>query len=534
MGIMTSFPPPGSGFPRQPAAPRPLVGALRRALESAARPLSDPSRAGAAADSVHRIARAVVENGAIEGRPEMLAAATAVLDAEGPELTVATGALIALLRRADRLAPPEGNLILIVEDDPEFSRILQTAIGTEERRVVVAESAEEARAAIARETPSLLILDLILPDSDGRNLLLELRSSPRTAALPVLVVTARLGGEVKAECFALGADAYFEKPIEPESFAVAVASQLERQARLTQMCRRDPVTGLPNRAAFLECVSHLLGTTPPATSMALAVIDLDHFRYFEERWGRVFAESLLRRIGGRLALALRPAATVARWDGAQFIAIYSGQGAVEAAMTVAQALEMLRRLDLTGGDGKPLAVTFSAGVADVTPGEEFEDGLTRADRLLYTAKVTGQNRVVSSDTAMAAPSQRILLAEDDPDIVRILGRHLRQEGFEVLAYPNGQLALEAAPGSGAALVISDIEMPELDGLGFLAALRAHPALQHVPVMMLTARGDEEFIVKAFELGADEYVTKPFSPREVSARIRRLLRRPSVVGIPSPA
>jgi len=507
------------------------VGALRRALESAARPLLDPERAEAATESVHRIARAVVEGGSVEGRPDLLAAANAVLHSEGPALTAATSELITLLRRADRITLREDDLILIVEDDPQFARVLEAAIGTENRRVVFAETAAEAKAVLARETPSLLILDLILPDSDGRNLLLELRSSPRTAAMPVLVVTARLGGEVKAECFALGADAYFEKPIELESFAVAVASQLERQARYTQLCRRDPVTGLPNRAAFIETCTQRFAANPAGSAMAVAVLDLDHFQYVEERWGRVFAETVLRRVGARLALALRPAASFARWDGAQFIALYVGQNAVEAALTVAQALEMLRRLEVQGGDGERLMVTFSAGVTDVAEGQSFEEALTGADRLLYRAKITGQNRVLSSDTTIAVPPQRILLAEDDPSMVRILSRHLAQEGFEVVAYANGREALEAAPTSGAALVISDIEMPELDGLGFLEALRAHPALRHVPVMMLTARGDESFIVRAFELGADEYLTKPFSPRELAARVRRLLRRPAVLGIP---
>lgn len=530
---MASASAPRPDRPRQPLGGRPHVGALRRALESAARALVDPERGEAATESVHRIARAVAERSAVEGRPEMLAAATTVLEAQGPRLQPVTGELIALLRRADRIAAaPEGDLILIVEDDPQFARFLEAAIGTENRRVVIAETAAEARAAIALETPSLLILDLILPDSDGRNLLLELRSSARTAAVPVVVVTARLGGEVKAECFALGADAYFEKPLEPESFAVAVASQLERQARYTQLCRRDPVTGLPNRAAFLETCTHLLATNPPGSPMALAVLDLDHFQYVEARWGRVLAETVLRGVGTRLALALRPATSFARWDGAQFIALYSGQGAVEAALTFAQALEMIRRLDIKGGDGQPIVVTFSAGIADVLAGQPFEEALTAADRLLYAAKITGQNRILTSDTTIAVPAQRILLAEDDPSMVRILSRHLQQEGFQVVSYTNGREALEAAPTSGAALIISDIEMPELDGLAFLEALRAHPALQHVPVMMLTARGEESVIVRAFELGADEYVTKPFSPRELSARVRRLLRRPAVMGIPA--
>ncbi len=525
--------PPRAGVPKQPPAERPLVGALHRALQSAARPLRDPERAQAATDSVRRLARAVMANGTVEGRSEVLAAATAVLDAEGPRLGSAAETLLGLLRRADQISPAGDELILIVEDDPQFARVLEASLVTTSRRVIVAETAAEARAVLKRETPSLLLLDLILPDSDGRNLLLELRSSPRTAALPVLVVTARLGSEVKAECFALGADGYFEKPIDPESFLVAVASHLERRARFAHMCRRDPVTGLPNRAAFLESWTRHRETDSPHRACTLTVLELDHFRYLEERWGRPFAEVVLRRVGARLALALRSAVCFARWDGAEFIALFADQSAAETGMTVAQALEMVRRLEFKGAEAEPLVVTFSAGVADVASEQGFEDTLASADRLLHTALITGRNRVISSDKAQTIPAPRILLADDDPNVVRVLSLYLRREGFEVIHFPDGKLALAAAPGSGASLIISDIEMPELDGLGFLQGVREQPELRHVPVMMLTAVGDERIIVRAFELGADDYVTKPFSTREVAARVRRLLRRPTVMGIPAP-
>ena len=75
-------------------------------------------------------------------------------------------------------------------------------------------------------------------------------------------------------------------------------------------------------------------------------------------------------------------------------------------------------------------------------------------------------------------------------------------------------------------------MPGLDGLGLLEAIRAHSELRHLPVMMLTAMGEEAFIVRAFELGADDYVLKPFSLRELVARLRRLLRPPCLAGVPA--
>lgn len=533
---MTSSIPPGVGDPGDSPVRSSGLAAPLAAIETALRALRSAGEAAEAAEAeatVRRIARSLVDGGAAEGRPEISAAAAQVTKAESPDLLDAVSGLAAQLERAIHLrASGLNDLILVVEDDPLFAKTLESTLAGAGRRVPVAPTAAAAREILRREEVSLVVLDLILPDSDGRNILLELRSDPRTSGIPVFVVSARLGTGTKAECFALGADAYFEKPLDIEAFAVAVGARLERYVDQAHAARRDPVTGLPNRAAFLESCARLRGAAGPGTPFALAVLDLDHFRWIEETWGRQFSDSVLRRTGVRLAMVLRQAVVFARWDGAEFIALFAGRSAAEAGAAVDQALGVLRRVDFRPGAEPPLTVTFSAGVVDVPAEQSMEEAIGLADGLRYVAKASGRNRVVAGAARSAPPSRRILLAEDDPHVVKLITRHLTREGFEVVAYPDGQQALANAVGSGAALVISDIEMPNLDGLGLLKGLRSHPEFRHVPVMMLTAMGDENYIVRAFELGADDYVLKPFSMREVVARVRRLLRRPSLAGIPA--
>lgn len=529
---MSTRPPAPEPTSPQPAARRTGLAASLAALATAAPELTQPSEATDAEATVRRIARSLLEGGALEGRPDLVRAGSAVVDAQATALAGAVGELTALLGRAVQgQTNRAAEAILVIEDDLVFCKALETSLAGAGRRIIRAETAKAAREALRQEQVGLVVLDLILPDGDGRNILMELRSDPRTAGLPVFVVSARFGARTKSECFALGADAFFEKPFDLETFAIAVSARLERYYDAAQLARRDPVTGLPNRAAFLESCIRLREAAPPETAFALAVLDLDHFRWIEETWGRQFSDSVLRRSGIRLAMVLRQASVFARWDGAEFIALFSGRSAAETGSVVDQALAMLRRVDFRPGDSGPLSVTFSAGVVDIASGQPMEDAIALADRLRYVAKASGRNRVVAGETANAIPSRRILLAEDDPSVVRLITKQLRREGFEVVAFPDGAAALANAPGSGAALVISDIEMPNLDGLGLLQGLRAHPEFRHVPVMMLTAMGDENYIVRAFDLGADDYVLKPFSMREVTARVRRLLRRPSVAGIP---
>ncbi len=125
-----------------------------------------------------------------------------------------------------------------------------------------------------------------------------------------------------------------------------------------------------------------------------------------------------------------------------------------------------------------------------------------------------------------ANAQRILMIEDEEDIAYIVRYLLERHGFAVEPASDGRQALEQIEnGCPPALVLMDIMLPYHDGLELIERLRAQPGWDQVPVLMLTAKAREADIVRALELGADDYVTKPFQPEELLARIRRLLRRP---------
>jgi two-component system response regulator RegX3 len=116
---------------------------------------------------------------------------------------------------------------------------------------------------------------------------------------------------------------------------------------------------------------------------------------------------------------------------------------------------------------------------------------------------------------------RILLADDEPDIVAPVSYALRAEGFEVVAVGDGERALEAARAGGYDAVVLDVMMPKLSGTEVCKRLRAESI---VPIIMLTAKDAEVDRILGLELGADDYVTKPFSARELASRIRAVLRR----------
>ncbi|RMG43420.1 MAG: DNA-binding response regulator [Acidobacteria bacterium] len=120
--------------------------------------------------------------------------------------------------------------------------------------------------------------------------------------------------------------------------------------------------------------------------------------------------------------------------------------------------------------------------------------------------------------------QTVAVVEDDPDIAAILEHHLSRGGFRVVRYARGDTALAALRRQPPDLLLLDLMLPGLDGLELFRMLRRDPATAELPVVMLTARTDETDRVVGLELGADDYITKPFSPREVVLRVRAVLRR----------
>ena len=120
--------------------------------------------------------------------------------------------------------------------------------------------------------------------------------------------------------------------------------------------------------------------------------------------------------------------------------------------------------------------------------------------------------------------ETILVIEDEKNIAELIQYNLEQEGFKVLKSARGDDGLEQARKKKPNLIVLDLMLPEMDGLEICRALKQTDTVRHVPIIILTAKGKETDKIVGLELGADDYVTKPFSPRELVARVKAVLRR----------
>jgi diguanylate cyclase (GGDEF)-like protein len=407
--------------------------------------------------------------------------------------------------------------VLIVEDDPEIGYLITAVLEDDDRSLHLATTGAEAEQLASEIGIDLILLDLILPDVDGRQLLKRFRERPATSAVPVIVVSARGGADIRNDCYALGADVFYSKPFDPEQLQQDVRDRLGRDTGARQSDLIDPLTGLWNRAGLHS----QFGEVEEAS--ALALVQLDGFFKINERWGWQFGEGVLQTVTG--ALPPMPEGTTLSRLGAADFALFRPGGDLIGMTNAAEALlDALRDVSVDEPGGETFRVTASIGVTEVAEGKSLDEALDDARLRLFRAQAAGHNQVVSDDVVSESTVARILVAEDDPISATILRHRLEKEGLEVTHMFNGREAYERAIDETPDLVILDVKMPGMDGFEVLERLRRVQAFSTVPIIMLTSMGSEADVVRGFQLGADDYVLKPFSPIELSARVQRLLRR----------
>jgi two-component system alkaline phosphatase synthesis response regulator PhoP len=120
--------------------------------------------------------------------------------------------------------------------------------------------------------------------------------------------------------------------------------------------------------------------------------------------------------------------------------------------------------------------------------------------------------------------ESVLVIEDDEDIQELVNYNLTKEGYQTSCVASGEDGLKTARAKLPNLIVLDLMLPGIDGLEICKLIKADPKTQHIPIVMLTAKGEESDVVTGLELGADDYITKPFSPKVLVARVRSILRR----------
>lgn len=474
-------------------------------------------------ESIHRLTRALTEPAFAKIYPEVAEAAHQLEKSRADKALPALDRLLVLLEAAGQVGTPEERLaLLILEADPHLQKLLETLLSAPDRDLHLARTGTEALEALRDPRYSLIVIDLTLPDIDGRDFLVRLKERPVTARIPVVVLSALAGPQPKSECFALGADAYLEKPVAPEVLKAAVSSRLHKALLERREMRVDSLTGLPNRAAFLEAFPRMQSlSTRRRENLAVAFLDFDKFAAVNARCGHSEGDAILTQAMRQIQGGLRRSDFAARW-GSDEMALLLPHSSPEGAVTALQkAAKGLRREGFQGPDGIPVLLSFCAGVARLGEGEDVRPALHRAWNYMRQAKGKGQNTHLAEPPAEVQSAPVILLALGEEMESMVLKAKLQREGFELSHCPDGRSVLMALGSLKVRLCVIDLRFSPQSGLGLLAGVRSLEQGSRIPVLLLCGRDGEAAAQRGMELGADGILYQPCPPGELVHQIKRM-------------
>jgi diguanylate cyclase (GGDEF)-like protein len=489
-----------------------LVGALKGVR----------ARDPAAAESLRKQSQSLRTSAEAYGFATIAVAARETEEAREDELEERAQALIELLRRQAAGSPPQSATILLVGGERSFVDALVAKFEPPAREAIAVATAREALQVLAEREIVFVVLDLFLPDQDGRHLLAALRSKPFTATIPIAVLTPKVSEESRDQSLVNDVDGVFEKPADAQQVADFVSTRLRRAREVVRAAHRDALTGLLNRAAFCDVFERAMRSYDSGREpLALAMLEIDEFKALQEAHGSATADAILRQVGALLSSVLRATDTVARWGVFEFVTLFPGEDQFGGGRALEKVMTTLRKTGVTTPDGKTLSVTLSAGLTVISERTTVEEAIERAGRYLYTAVSSGGGRLASEETDEGTARDRVAILVADPLMGRAMKQLLDRGGFESeWIEKTGEDAIAELMQARFQLLILEDKLPGVTGYALLERLRAMARFDRIPILVVTT--SEESTVRALELGANDYLVKPFSPFAFVQRLRRIL------------
>ena len=295
--------------------------------------------------------------------------------------------------------PPDCQRVLIIDDDPMIARLVGSLLAEDAIELISVCGGEAGLLAAEQHQPDLILLDVEMPGLDGFEICRRLKCNPATVALPIVFLTGAASIDKKICGWDLGAVDYVLKPFEPAELRARVRSSLRTKALVDMLSRKamlDGLTGLYNRAYFDQRLAQNISLLARAGHpFGCMLIDIDHFKSINDRFGHPFGDRVLRSVGAALTAQCRTEDVVCRYGGEEFVVLTHGtirNGATKLANRLRAAVEQIA----FSHEARRVQVTCSIGVSDTTvspPGEV----VAAADACLYQAKHAGRNRVVVAD-----------------------------------------------------------------------------------------------------------------------------------------
>lgn len=432
--------------------------------------------------------------------------------------------------------PAKQDFILIIDDDVVFISYLKNVLEKKGYSVIAAHNGKRGLALIYELQPSIVFLDIMLPDSNGFSILDNIKKTKKELMF-VTVISSNDCKENRIRTLEMGAMDFMAKPIDEELLIAYVSNRLAYKRELEQAIVIDELTQIYNRK-FMESQMKLFikHHQQHKEHFSIAMIDLDYFKKVNDTYGHLVGDEVLKGFAS-LVKELKGAEEIAcRYGGEEFVILMPRTTKKEAFIFIEKLRISMEKKTFTA-NGTSFHVTFSSGIAEASSTHLHpKKMLEEADQALYTAKQLGRNQTIIFDNVAAVEKRKVkikIVVIDDVYIIRDLitnhFKHLEENDdyrIETLSFPDGISFLESNWYDPACkyIILLDWILPQMDGIEVLSKIREQHASSNVIVSMLTSRVGEEYVMKAFINGADDYIVKPFNVAEVSERIVRLIHQ----------
>jgi diguanylate cyclase (GGDEF)-like protein len=299
--------------------------------------------------------------------------------------------------------------VMVVEDGRTTRMMLKSAVERLGHDCLTAADGSEAWELFRSEGADVIISDWLMPGIEGPELCRLVRANPGPYTYFVLLTA--FGDRSHAlEGMQAGADDYMSKTLEVDDLHLRLIAAervsalhkrlAEQDTRLRALAEVDQLTQLANRHKSTEMLTHFLALARRQhLPLSLVVIDVDHFKHVNDRYGHATGDEVLRRLGATLRHAFRDEDVVARWGGEEFVIGMYAMGTGDSVARMHRVLDTVRREVFVGPDGSEFEVTFSAGVAEYPrSGLDLQALYRSADDALYSAKDAGRARVFAAQS----------------------------------------------------------------------------------------------------------------------------------------
>jgi DNA-binding response OmpR family regulator len=383
--------------------------------------------------------------------------------------------------------------VLIIDDSVTVRMDLQEIFESAGFAPMVCDNLRTAREALAQHTFALVILDVLLPDGDGIELLQEIKMNPATQAIPVLLLSTEVEVRDRIRGLKTGADDYVGKPYESNYLLVRARELMG-------------ISGAKRSKPMLLLIDGCAEFSKTFTGQL-------------EGAGYHVVRSPTADEGLHSALALRP--DVIAIDGT----LPGGIGGAAVIRRLKQDISVrgIPCLLLTASEGSAAELEALESGADAFLRKDTDRGVLLA-RIAALRRSRAVEPAVGSATATLFGPKKILTVDDSPTFLHEISSELHQEGYDVVPAHSGKEALELLEAQPVDCILLDLRMPGMSGEETCRLIKQNPDLKHIPLVLLTAVEEPAVMVEGINAGADDYVSKSTDFDVLKARVRAQLRR----------